>query len=114
MNASWSPDGKQVAWLSDKSGEYEIWISDAFGEELPRQLTSGDTQIWPEWSPDGKLIAWRPALPLYVTDVAKGITKKMITSEVNQIRDYSRVRTASGWHSRKPEKTKWLNKAVEC
>ena len=91
-NASWSPDGKQVAWLSDKSGEYEIWISDALGEELPRQLTSGgDTYKFGfEWSPDGKLIAWSDQhYSLYVTDVANRITKKMITSEVNQIRDYS-------------------------
>lgn len=91
-NASWSPDGKHVAWLSDKSGEYEIWISDALGEELPRQLTSGsDTYKFGfEWSPDGKMIAWSDQhYSLYITDVDDRITKKMVTSGINQLRDYS-------------------------
>lgn len=91
-NASWSPDGKHVAWLSDKSGEYEIWISDTLGEELPRQLTSGsDTYKFGfEWSPDGKMIAWSDQhYSLYITDVDDRITKKMVTSGINQLRDYS-------------------------
>lgn len=58
MEATWSPDGKWVAYLSDRSGEYEIYIRkpDGSGEEK-RITTDGD--IWrfaPVWSPDSKLL----------------------------------------------------------
>ncbi len=58
-NAVWSPDGKHVAYLSDKSGEFEIYMEDQNGGE-PVQLTSGaDTyKFGIDWSPDSKKIAW--------------------------------------------------------
>jgi serine/threonine protein kinase len=50
----WSPDGKKIAFTSDRSGRYEIWTLDADAGNL-RQVTfntSGDT-TFPLWSPDG-------------------------------------------------------------
>lgn len=60
MDASWSPDGKWIAYLSDRSGEYEIYLrrQDGSGEER-RVTTDGD--IWrfaPVWSPDSKKLAF--------------------------------------------------------
>ena len=54
----WSPDGKQIAFESDRSGSTEIWRSDANGGNLVR-LTSfgGRVTRHPRWSPDGKMIA---------------------------------------------------------
>jgi eukaryotic-like serine/threonine-protein kinase len=54
-----SPDGKKVAFVSDRSGTYEIWISDADGNN-PIQLTSfrGPAGGSPRWSPDGHWIAF--------------------------------------------------------
>jgi tricorn protease len=56
----WSPDGKWIAYLSDASGEYEIYITKQDGSEPPVQLTSGaDTYKFSiRWSPDSKKIAW--------------------------------------------------------
>ncbi|GAO28700.1 tricorn protease homolog 1 [Geofilum rubicundum JCM 15548] len=91
-NAEWSPDGKQVAWLSDKSGEYEIWLSDVYGENLPRQLTSGaDTYKFNlSWSPDGSMIAWNDQhFSLYLTEVETGRTKKMVSSHYSRLNDFS-------------------------
>ena len=54
----WSPDGRQIAYISDKSGEEEIWVVAQDGSSAPDQLTTGgkaqryDTL----WSPDGKKI----------------------------------------------------------
>jgi tricorn protease len=57
---SWSPDGRTVAYLSDRSGEYEIYVraSDGTGDE--RRVTN-DGDIWrfsPIWSPDSAMLAY--------------------------------------------------------
>ncbi len=58
--SSWSPDGKWIAYLSDKNGEYEIYIQKQDGSEPPVQVTTGaDTYKFTfEWSPDSKKILW--------------------------------------------------------
>lgn len=59
MFPAWSPDGKLVAYISDRSGENELWVVEAQGGE-PRQLTRGMGGHLPNpplWSPDGKWIA---------------------------------------------------------
>jgi tricorn protease len=57
---AWSPDGRWIAYLSDRTGEYEIWVraSDGSGEER-RVTTDGD--VWrfpPLWSPDSRKLAF--------------------------------------------------------
>lgn len=59
--ATWSPDGKSIAYISDRTGETEIWLQDAEDElKEPVQLTSGnDTYIRSiQWSPDSKKILY--------------------------------------------------------
>lgn len=59
-NAIWSPDGKYIAYISDVSGEDEIYYLKQDGSEKPIQLTSGsDTYKFSlMWSPDSKKILW--------------------------------------------------------
>ncbi len=57
---AWSPDGRRVAYLSDATGEYEIYVRAADGAGEPKQLTK-DGAPWkfdPVWSPDGKKLAY--------------------------------------------------------
>ena len=56
--ATWSPDGKYIAYISDVTGETEIWIQEPGGE--PMQMTSGnDTYIRSiQWSPDSGSIIY--------------------------------------------------------
>ncbi len=53
---AFSPDGKQVAIMSDASGEMEIWLVPSDGSEAPKQLTKGGDmwRAYMTWSPDGK------------------------------------------------------------
>jgi Tol biopolymer transport system component/DNA-binding winged helix-turn-helix (wHTH) protein len=54
-----SPDGKRLAFDSDRSGTMEIWISDSDGAN-PIQVTrwGGLSGSGPNWSPDGKYISY--------------------------------------------------------
>jgi tricorn protease len=56
----WSPDGRWIAYISDQSGEDEVWMRPQDGAGEPRQLTrGGDTYKYGvDWSPDSSKIAW--------------------------------------------------------
>jgi len=54
FDPSWSPDGRQIAYRSDRGDESEIWVMNADGTGQ-RRLTAG---ISPAWSPDGSTIAY--------------------------------------------------------
>jgi dipeptidyl aminopeptidase/acylaminoacyl peptidase len=57
--ASWSPDGKSIAFISNMSGRNNLWTVPADGG-WPVQLTVSDQrQTAPAWSPDGKWIAFQ-------------------------------------------------------
>ena len=69
----WSPDGKQIAFFSDRSGKYQIWTIKPDGSGL-RQLSDDRWALQgPNWSPDGaRLAALRPFPPeVFVLEVAK-------------------------------------------
>jgi len=59
-NADFSPDGKYIAYISDKTGEFELYMVKHDGSESPVQLTQNtNTYIFGyEWSPDGKKILY--------------------------------------------------------
>ncbi|HXJ45580.1 MAG TPA: winged helix-turn-helix domain-containing protein [Candidatus Dormibacteraeota bacterium] len=52
-----SPDGKKLAFMSDRSGTMEIWVSERDGSN-PVQLTAVGGAGTPRWSPDSQWIAF--------------------------------------------------------
>lgn len=71
--ATWSPDGKYVAYLSDKTGEFEVYMQKQDGTEPPVMLTkNADTYKFTiKWSPDSRKILFNDQLfRLQILDVA--------------------------------------------
>jgi len=59
----WSPDGKKIAFLSDRDGKTQIWIINPFGGEAEK-LTNSKTGVKSfKWFPDGKRIAYLASDP---------------------------------------------------
>src|SRR6266850_341709 len=60
LNPAWSPDGKWIAYLSDKTGEYEVYLRPQMGGDDIRVTTDGSMYRYgPTWSPDSKkLLYW--------------------------------------------------------
>ncbi len=79
-NATWSPDGKWIALISDRSGEEQLYLVDQRGENEWRQLTNGTFGYTnqPVWSPDSKsLIFSDKYMKLHLVDAASGKTKEI-------------------------------------
>ncbi len=60
LNPAWSPDGQWIAYLSDKTGEYEIYVRPQLGGDEVRVTSDGSMYRYgPLWSPDSKkLLFW--------------------------------------------------------
>jgi len=59
IGVTWSPDGRYIAYSSDRGGKFDIWVQQLSGGD-PVQITRGTGNNWqPDWSPDGKYIAYR-------------------------------------------------------
>ena len=60
MVPSWSPDGRRIAYYSNKSGAYQIWTINPDGSGA-RQITEANPPggaVLPVWSPDGSRLAY--------------------------------------------------------
>ena len=74
---AWSPDGNSVAYWSDQSGEYELWITDVAKETAPRKLTNYGPGFRYNltWSPDSKKLAFiDKAMRIKIYNIATGQT----------------------------------------
>jgi tricorn protease len=81
---AWSPDGKSIAYFSDRSGEYQLYIADQDGKGTPREIKIHGAGAYaePKWSPDSKKISFSDnSRSIFVVDVPTGELAK-VSSDV--------------------------------
>jgi tricorn protease len=85
---AWSPDGKQIAYFSDESGEYQLHLRDQHGRGPVKKYALGDSPSFyygPTWSPDGKKIAYTDKrLNVWILDLASGKSTKVDTNTYDE------------------------------
>jgi tricorn protease len=88
---AWSPDGRWIAYMSDQSGEDEVWLAAQDGSTAPQQLTTGGSaqRYAPVWSADSKKIVFGDKNGrVYVVTVATKQMQQIVDAPNGQITDY--------------------------
>lgn len=55
----WSPDGRRIAFTSNRDGNDEVYVMDSSGNNVKRLTHNDADDEWPAWSPDGKRLAFQ-------------------------------------------------------
>ena len=82
---AWSPDGSQIAFVSDQGGEYQLHLAPQDGKGAHRVIPLGGAGFYfgLDWSPDGKKIAyWDNSQTIFVLDVATGKVTKVGANQI--------------------------------
>jgi eukaryotic-like serine/threonine-protein kinase len=83
QGAEWSPDGRRIAFASDRDGQFQIYTMNPDGRDVVRLTFNGGKDQRPTWSPDGRRIAFHSIrdgdLEIYVMN-ADGSNEIRLTS----------------------------------
>ena len=80
----WSPDGTRIAYFSDKSGEYQLFIEPQDGKGTPKALTLEGHGFYedPVWSPDSQKVSYTDnSQSVYWIDLQTGRSKKVAAQQ---------------------------------
>jgi len=89
---AWSPDGRGIAYVSDRSGEDEIYITPQDGLGKEQQITSGykGFKFAPAWSFDSKKLAWADKdLRLWYVDINDRKSVEVDRGKYGEITNYA-------------------------
>ena len=89
---SWSPNGRFISYMSDATGEYEIYLLENKEGAQPRQLTQ-NSSAWkyqPEWSPNSRWMVYSDrTMKLWLLDVTSGSQTEIDAAAASEIRHYA-------------------------
>ena len=82
-----SPNGKRIAFVSERTGGRQIWICDADGSNSVQLTSFGGSFLYgPRWSPDGQVIGFTgpdgPKAHIYVVSAKGGKARRLISDSV--------------------------------
>jgi len=87
-NPAFSPDGKRIAFESDRDGNREIYVMDADGGHVERLTNDPASDAFPAWSPDGTRLAFmsdrnkRAASDIYTMNATDGSQIERLTADL--------------------------------
>jgi tricorn protease len=86
----WSPDGARIAYISDVTGEQQIYVQPQLGGEPKRLTNRRDGQIVNmKWSPDGKMLSYATrANELFIVDAETGRETRVVQTNIGAANDY--------------------------
>ena len=95
---SWSPDGKRIAFSSDRKGDldnFEIYVMDADGQNVQKLTNNRGYDESPSWSPDGKKIVFHSERDekwdIYVMDADGGNLQNLTNNRHSDV--------SPAWHN---------------
>ena len=78
---SWSPDGKRIAYSSDKAGTEDLYILDLESGDETRVTSIVGAEVSSAWSPDGTQLAFQDQNgATFVVDIASGNVKQVLAA----------------------------------
>jgi len=89
-NPQYSPDGEKIAYISNRSGMYELWISQANGANAARLtfLDTNDLGMTASWSSDNESLTFSAAVDgnadVYVISAKGGLPKRVMRTVENE------------------------------
>jgi tricorn protease len=91
-DSKWSDDGKWISYISDKTGEDEIFIQAQDGNQPAIEITSGSSnyKYQPYWSHDSKKLLWSDRnQSLHFVDIDTKVITTVDVDSIFEIRDYT-------------------------
>jgi tricorn protease len=91
-DSKWSDDGKWISYISDKTGEDEIFIQAQDGSQPAMEITSvsSNYKYQPYWSPDSKKLLWSDRnQALHFIDIGTKVTTDVDIDSIFEIREYT-------------------------
>jgi tricorn protease len=82
----WSPDGKWIAFVSDRTGREEVWISDELGKNQKKLSDADCDKSAITWAPDSKSFMWSGSdHKLRRVDIGTGKEEVLVSSDAGNI-----------------------------